>query len=626
MIRFSWVLLLVFSLSLISCGDSSFLMTLSDSENALVIKTSIDNGVILDPDSGESIGISLEYDETVVVPARLEIAFLDQQGLQIGNSQVIEGDSLNKQLPSVSLASPSESQYSVRLRVFDNDDTMIKEEIVSFFYSRENLAIRGLTQYPNVFLPGGQGLIFIDADGSDSTWVRWSIDNEIIEEGYFEKYSEGFIWQAPMLEGVYGLRMELFPVEPMYSKNGTFPFTSPLRSELEVFVTASMGESDLMDLQPAESYSTNIHFKGLVVDEGTNLNKITTIGFPVIKKVDDKLGYYLKEGSGYSIEDNILPVINNKLLPFSITFSYLIEELQEDVYFLNIIGENSTLFSIKTDSSGILYSELFQLEREIISISDIYPEKYHEITLSVIPDNNSITFLWYGDGILISSDIYNNFVEIPEGNYKSFISAGNGFEGLLDEFGVYYRDENGQSNIDNNIFLRRSKRDYNPEKIIAAYGFDGISYDENNIPSSLLNSGNLNLDYKSSFQFLETDFKFSYLYIDLDFEEISEDTGIQISFPDNPEIDDIYINLEDISQFEDIRNYFEIEINADNGLLSVLSRGESIAEAVLVIHTPAIFQIVNNSEKSTTKVASLLVRREEKRVVKDMQLNLKTEL
>ncbi|MEA1911867.1 MAG: hypothetical protein U9N32_09385, partial [Spirochaetota bacterium] len=264
MIRFVFIYLVSFSLFFVSC-DGSLLMTLSDSENAVVIKTSIDNGSILDPDSGESIGISIEYDETVVIPGKLEISFLDQQGLEIGESQIIEGDALNEPLPSISLSSPSESRYSLRLRAFDTDNVMIKEEIVSFFYSRDSLSIRGLTPYPNTFIPGGQGLIFIDADGSDSSWVRWSIDNEIIEEGYFEGYMDGFIWTAPLLEGVYGLRMELFPVEPMYTKSGTFPFTSPLVSELEVFVIASGNNYDPMDLYPPESYSTNIHFKGLVI-------------------------------------------------------------------------------------------------------------------------------------------------------------------------------------------------------------------------------------------------------------------------------------------------------------------------------------------------------------------------
>lgn len=625
MVRFIRILLVLITLSLLSCGDSSLLMTLSDSENAVIINTSINNGVILDPDSGETIDISLEYDETLVIPVKLEISFLDNQGIEIGEPQVIEGDALNEPLPSISLTSPSEDQYSIRLRVFDNDDIIIKEEIVSFFYSREALSIRGLTPFPNIFEPGGQGLIFFDADGPENSWVRWSIDNEIIEEGYFKEYSGGFIWRAPLLAGVYGLRMELFPVEPLYTKNGTFPFTSSLRSELEVFVT-DISENDPTDLYPPESYGTIIHFKGLVVDSGITENAIIDVGHPVIRRQGDKLGYFLEEGSGYLLDGNILPVSNNILMPFSVTFTYCLDNPQLDAWFLNITGNNNTLFSIRTDSSAYLMAELFQTGTNIISSSEISPEIYNEITLSVIPNENSVAFLWYGDGILLSSEIYAYSSEVPDINYKSIIGVENGFEGLLDEFGIYYLDEKGRNNIDNNIFRRRAERKYNPDKIIAAFGFDGLYSDETDNSSLSVSSGSCILDYGSSFQFLETDFNFSYLYIDIDFEEISENTEIEISFPDMAEEKNIHINLDDLLQVDDIGNYIEIELNVEDGMLSVLSEGEIITEVLLEIYTPAIFRIVNNSEELETKIASFLVRREEKRVVEETQLNQETEI
>ncbi len=627
MVRFFRILLILFSLSLslVACGDSSLLMTLSDSENAVIIKTSISNGEILDPDSDETIDISLEYDETLVIPVKLEITFLDKQGLAIGEPQIIEGDALNEALPSISLSSPSESQYSVRFRVFDNDDIVIKDEMVSFFYSRETLSIRGLTPFPNVFEPGGLGLIFFDADGSGDSWVRWSIDNEIIEEGYFKEYTDGFIWKAPLLAGVYGLKMELFPVEPLYTKNGTFPFTSPLRSELEVFVT-DVSEQDPSDLYPPESYSTLIHFKGNIVDLGTNINTITSVGSLQIKREGDKLGYYLKEDTGYSIDGNILPMSSNILMPFSVTFSYCLDYSQGDAYFLNIKDDNNPIFSIKTNSSGVLISELFQSGTNISSISGISPEKYNEVTLSVLPDEGSIAFLWYGDGILISSGIFDYIPTIPNGNYKSIIGVENGFEGLLDEFGIYYVDEKGQNNVDNNIFQRKVERKYNPDKIIAAFGFDGLYFDDINNLSLPVSLGSAVLDFDSSFQFLETDLNFSYLYLDIDFEVISDVTEIQISFSEMSGAKDIHININDIPWANDFGNYLEIELNIDNGILSVLSKGEIIAEVVLEIYTPAYFKIVNNSKESETKIASLLVRREDKRVVENYQLNQKTDL
>lgn len=623
MVRLFKLLIVLVSLSLTACGDSSLLMTLSDSENAVIIKSSIESGKILDPD--ESININLEYDETLVIPAKLEISFLDKQGLEIGEPQIIEGEALNEPLPSLSLASPSESLYSVRLRVFDTDNIMIKEELISFFYSREALVIRGLTPFPNVFEPGGFGLIYFDADGSNDSWVRWSIDNEIIEEGYFKEYTDGFIWKAPLVTGVYGLKMELFPEEPLYTKNGTFPFSSPIRSELEVFVT-KVSENDPDDLYPVESYSTLIHFKGLIVDQGNRINTITTVGAPVIKRQGDKFGYYLNEGSGYSIDENILPVYKNILMPFSVNFSYYLDNPQLDAHFLKIFDDNNILFSIKTDSSGILVSELYYSETNITSISGILPDIYTEFTLSVVPEEKFITFLWYGDGILISSNSYVYNSEVPDSKYKSIIGVENGFEGLLDEFGIYYLDENGRNNIDDNIFQRKVEKKYNPDKIIAAFGFDGLYFDEISEFSLSEPSGSYILESGSSFQFLETDLNFSFLYLDIDFEKISEASEIQISFPEMSGQKDIHISLNELLRIDDFSNYFEIELNVENGVLSVLSKGEIITDVVLKIYTPAIFKIVNKSKESETKIASLLVRREEKRVVSTNLFNIKTEL
>jgi hypothetical protein len=619
------LLLVFFTLFLVSCGNNSLLMSLSDSENAVTIRTTIDSGEILDPDLNESIGISFEYDESLVIPGKLEISFLDNLGLVIGEPKIIEGEALNEPLPSISLNSPSEAQYSVQFRVFDNDNVIIKEKTISFFYSRESLFIRALTPYPNVFAPGAQGLIFFDSDGAEDNWVRWSIDNEIIEEGFLHQYKEGFIWKAPPLEGVYGLRMELFPEEPLYTKNGTFPFTSPVRSDIEIFVT-SVSESDPMDLYPPDSYSTILHFKGLVIDEGTVSSNISTVGSPVIRRQDDKLGFYLNKGSGYSIDENILPVAGDILLPFSITFSYSLNETQEDSYFLNIFGNNGNLFSIKTDSSGILHSEIFQTGPNILDVSGIYPELYNEITLSVIPHESTIDFLWYADGMLISSSSHEYILNVSDTNYKSIIAGGNGFEGLLDEFGVYIKDDKDRNNIDDNIYQRSVDKKYNSDKIIAAYGFDGLFFENNNNPSLSVSSGSLKLDYKSSFKFLETDFNFSYLYIDIDFEQISNASEIEISFPDLNGENNIHINLDNFSWSEEQVKYLKIELNINDSVLSILSGGEIIAETNLEIHSPAIFKVVNNSENTITKLASLLVRREEKRIVENIQQKLDIKL
>lgn len=616
MIRFVKVLLLLFTFFLISCGNDNLLMSLSKSENSVTFRTSIESGDILDPDSGEPIHISIEYDESIVRPARLEIVFLDAQGLEISEPQIIEGAKLNEPLPAIAVSSPDENLYSIRLRVFDSDDALIKEEIISFFYSKDSFLIRGIVAYPNTFIPGGLGLIFPDAEASDSSWIRWSIDNEIIEEGFLSQYRNGFIWRAPSVEGVYGLRMEIFPVEPLYTANGTFSFTSPYRSDIEIFVTKTT-TSDPVNLYPYESYSTLIHFNGILEDQGSLPGEVVPVGSPVISRQGDKFGFYLSRDSGYLIDKNVLPVVAGVLMPFSVTFLYYFNGPQLDSSFLTITGDESEFFSIKTDFSGVLTAKLSQFGADagITNVSGLYPEEYTELTLSVVPSAGSVSFYWYGDGVMISSGSSHYNGSVPDVNYKSLIGADNGFDGLLDEFGIYYRDEQGRNNIDDNIFEREVNRKYNSDKIITAYGFDGLYLDNVNGSSFSVLSGSLHLDSKSEFQFLETDFNFSYLFIDFDFEQIIHGSELQIHLTEGSEEKIIHINLEELSWAPGNSENLKIELTIDNSILKISHYGNIIAETKVQMKSSVVFYVVNNSEYETVKIASLLVRREEKRVV-----------
>ncbi len=618
-------LIVLFILSLYSCGDSSFLMTLSDSENAVTIRTSVLSGDILDPEVGEAIDISLDYDETVVVPDRLEIAFLDDQGLEVSETRIIEGDDLNKPLPSLSIASPAEGLYSVRIRAFDFEDTLLKEEIVPFFYFSKSLSIKGLRAYPNVFAIGGQGLIFPDVEGSDSSWVRWSMDNEIIEEGFLSRYRDGFVWQAPLQEGVYALRMEIFPFEPRDAVNGTYKFSSPIRSDIEIFVT-SKGIVGPGSLYPPESYSTLIHFNGIVRDEGTNASEISIIGSPRLQREGDRLGFYLGKGSGYKIDRNILPVSGGKILPFSVTFSYFLSNSLIDADFLDISSNEENLFSIKTDKEGVLVGELYQPGLNIKDITGITPEKYNEITLSLIPGLNRITFLWYGDGILLSSNEFEYSPGIPDGNFISVIGAGNSFEGLLDEFGIYIKGKNGKNDIDDNIFLRKISREYNSDKIIKAFGFDGLYFSDNNNSSLKVKMGSLYLEPESDFQFLNSDSDFLHLYININFEDISESTSLEISFSGQEPEKNLHVNISGILKSADNVKELEIDINMGESSLSLLSMGKLISKKDVIFYSQPEYKILNSSSDSITKISSLSVRREEKKVVENKTVSLESEL
>ncbi|MCF6334957.1 MAG: hypothetical protein L3J12_04390 [Spirochaetales bacterium] len=606
MIRILRSLPLLITLFLFSCGNSNLLMTLSDSENSVIFRSSVSEGGIVDPESGETIDISMEYDEDIVRPVKLEIAFLNAQGMEISDPEIIEGEALNEPLPSLSIDTPGQDIYTLRLRVFDDSDFLIKEEKIPFFYSSATLGIRDMKTYPNSFIPGGDGLVLANVTADESTWARWTIDSEIIEEGLISDYRDGFIWRAPPVEGVYSLRLELFPVRPVFTINGTFPFDSTIKSEVAVYVSSSV-IPDSSDLYPKDSYSTLLHFNGLIKDVGTDPGNLSSVGTPLIRREGDKFGIYLDGSSGYTIEGNILPFEDNKLMPFSVTFSYFLREPQPERSFLDISNIDEHFFAIKTDSSGVLFAELSQTGGTLKDLSGMLSEDYSELTVSVIPGAGNVSINWYGDGMLLSSGVYSyNPPEDSEG-FNSLIGGSLGFKGLIDEFGIYVRDEEGRANIDSNIFNRRVSRRYNPDKVIAAMGFDDLNY----------SNGVYEISPGDEFEFVETDFNFSHLYIDIDFMDISDGTEIHINFSGEDDIESLHINLADIIPAPEINQNLELELANEDGAFSVNYMGNPIAKVNLKVESSAVFNIINNSESDVLRVSSILVRREEKRIVED---------
>jgi hypothetical protein len=102
------------------------------------------------------------------------------------------------------------------------------------------------------------------------------------------------------------------------------------------------------------------------------------------------------------------------------------------------------------------------------------------ITLSLVPANGAIELLWFMNGrlSLIDSLAVNPTVSSPVGT--STIAGAGGFTGLIDEFGVYYRDSAGKSTTDPEVY-RRSMTDEYGSNLVFAEGFDGI-----NLPSDLI--------------------------------------------------------------------------------------------------------------------------------------------
>ncbi len=486
--RFLFIPVVVFSLFLFSCGQEGPFMPVSNMEDAVTLGISVQPGRIVDPAAEENIGITMTYDDNRVLPEKLEVALLDSNGNVVGTPAVIEGDDLKKELPPIDTTSLEDGLYKIRLRVYDSDGQLIKETVTPFFDSRIKIQIEGIDVYPPEFAPGSSGLVFPKVDAPDTVWVRWSLGDTIISEGTLGSYATGLVWNAPREEGVYTLKMEVFPFAPPSTSSYSFP--SSLFTNVQIFVTNAVSPNTY-DLSPGSSYTMLLNLNGNISDEGAFHNSTEQIGDPSLILDDGGFGYLFHKGDGITVDADTLPVSGGYLSPFSATFRFKITDVQTERNFLKINNAGGdTLFAVETDVSGIFTAILKQSsEPDIEDSSGIDSRSAAEVTLSVVPSGNTVVFLWYADGKLVKSDSFGytplELSGTPQGS--TVLGGKEGFEGFIDYAGIYFRDSDGRLSTDDDIYRRFIMRSGNAESADFIEGFDGLS-----IPDKIaaLNTGN----------------------------------------------------------------------------------------------------------------------------------------
>ncbi len=486
--RFLFIPVIVFSLFFYSCGQEGPFMPVSNMQDAVTLGVSVPAGRIIDPAAVESIGITMTYDDNRVLPEKLEVALLDGNGNVVGAPVTIEGDDLKKELPDVDTTSLKDGLYKIRLRVYDSDGQLIKETVTPFFDSRIKIQIEGIDVYPPEFAPGSSGLVFPKVDAPDTVWVRWSLGDTIISEGTLGSYASGLVWNAPREEGVYTLKMEVFPFAPPDSSSYTFP--SSLSSNVQIFVTNTVSP-DTYDLSPDSSYTMLLNFNGNIADEGTFQNPTEQTGDPSLILDDGGFGYFFHKGDGITVDADTLPVSEGYLSPFSATFRFKITDVQTKRNFLKISNTGGNpLFTVETDAAGILTAVLKQSAGSAVEDSSgIDPRSVAEVTLSVVPSGDTVQFLWYADGKLVKSG---SFAYTPlelSGSRQGVTAIGGvkGFDGFIDYAGIYFRDGDGRLSTDDDIYRRSVMRSGNADSADFIEGFDGLF-----IPDKIaaLNTGN----------------------------------------------------------------------------------------------------------------------------------------
>jgi hypothetical protein len=470
--------LLAFFAFLAACGDQSLFMSMKSDTTDLQI-TSIADGQVLT--SGTPVPLLIRAENTGKSrDVEIEVTLTSAAGQSVWHNRAAA--TLNEQTPIALPANLPSGLYRLDLVLYSSGEVAQKKSS-SFFVAGDAYKITGIKSFPPVITATASVMlkaelaIPVDAD----PYLRWSWKGKVIAKGALSRGLGQVIWAAPSDEGVYTITLELFPSSPPAGSD--FTFTSSLLLSTDIFVSAgsSLGRSDL---GPESSYLSLLHMQANLTDAGTGAKKLgkaqaLPVGAPDIVPLEDGFGYRLNGSSGIQIPWLTLPIDGGVLKPFTVSLGVMFEDLDTANRILTAsAADGGVSLAISIDPST--HAPLARLSTvgngAVIlpwSGPGLSKKQRYLLSLSVVPRGEDIVAQWFLDGVQVS--LSNVPYKIPgvkqEGT--TVIGGEKGFKGIVDEFGIYYRDAEGRPSTDPDQFLRAHTIALG-SNLVLADGFDGI--------------------------------------------------------------------------------------------------------------------------------------------------------
>ncbi|MCF7929087.1 MAG: hypothetical protein K9L68_09565 [Spirochaetales bacterium] len=472
-------------LLLSSCGQEAGLFPESGDARAVDVRT-IDEGSYLS--GGETIDISLETLDEQEFPDRMEVRLVDLYGTEYAEPEVYGETEINRNTAvQYTLPQLESGRYRLEVTVLSGEKLLAEKE-VDFFYEEGPFSIHSIDSYPPVIPPGATAILRAEVSSPDDAnpYLRWSAGGEVVGEGLLADGLDALQWQAPKEKGAYSIRLDVYPEPPAA---GGYSFSSGLYTTVDVFVSDPKKPARY-DLVPEQSYSYLYHFRGNYRNSGTKGEEgdLSVIGSPSLSLDSSAFGFQLTGSDGFTLEDASLPVNKGKLQPFSLEFRYLLDPGQKARRLFSLDGAASGMgLEIRIDDAGA-YRAVLSVDNETAESTCSYgrvPElRATSLILSVVPEDQGFTLLWYVDDSFVSSDR----IEISPpafgsggqaGKASLVIGGSDGFSGILDEFGVFTTDQEGRASVRTGMFREKSRARYG-DGYIFAEGFEG-----SHLPSSI---------------------------------------------------------------------------------------------------------------------------------------------
>lgn len=475
-----------------SCGENSLLLGGVDEPAQIEVET-ISSGAVLSGDASVPLAISRDpvYTGDESTLDRLIVELLDHEGTVLAEQSYDSVDDATE-LPPVELPGLEEGLYSIRTVYLDGEQ-VVSSKTVPFFVTEGAYRILGLTSYPASSYPEADGLlrVSLDVPAASDPFLVWWIDGRVVQSGYLSQTGRTIAVLAPASEGVFPVRVEIYPAWP---EDADFrSVRAPATYSTELYVSRSPSLSGT-DLAPSRSYFALYHLRGTFGDDGARADWFPSrdftaepFGDPQLDARSDVFGYALDGSSGLRIDGGVWPVYRGELAPVSFSFRLLADRLGPRATLMRVATRAGDLASVVVDDLGRVGLRLAMVEGDIWSALPVISRDEPElVTISIVPGATMGSVAFFAGGQLVSS------VEIPglsieaipppriiegadawsliDGTTTIGAETG-GFVGIVDEFGVFFRGADNEPATNTALYVE-SMRSTHGARLVYASSFD----------------------------------------------------------------------------------------------------------------------------------------------------------
>jgi hypothetical protein len=473
-------LILVFSALalMVSCGDQGLFMSLKSDTTDMQIKSIADGQVLA---GGAAVPLSITAADTGKSrDVEIEVTLTSPSGDSVWHNR--SSATVNEQIPITLPSDLPSGMYHLDLVLYSAGE-VVQKKSSSFFVAKEGWKITGIKSFPPVITTTASVMLKAELAvpaGADP-YLRWSWKGKVLAKGTLASGFGQILWVAPSDQGVYTITLELFPSSPPAGSD--FSFTSSLLLSTDIFVTGNRTlASD--ELGPDASYLSLLHLQATLSDSGSGAQKIgktqaAAIGTPQVVPLEEGFGYRFDGTSGIQIPWLAVPAEGGVLKPFTISIGVTFEDL----------GSANTIVAASSADGGFSVSLAINSTTRtpqarlgaggapalVVPWSGppIVQGQRYLLSLSVVPQGGTITGQWFLDGIQVSAASSNAAVSVPRPDGTLTIGGQGGFKGVVDEFGVFFRDAQDRPSPDPGLYVRAMTATHGKD-VVLAEGFDGI--------------------------------------------------------------------------------------------------------------------------------------------------------